>query len=152
MLRFGWKHYAQADMETSMKRFNQAWLLDSLNAEAYIGFGTILNDQGKYNESLQVIERGIQLNPQSAEAWKLSGFVNINLFNDNKDEKTRDKSVEHLKKAIAIRPSDARTYAILTKAYAHYHQQDSARKYLKITDDFEPYLIEDKVREHIMKR
>lgn len=37
-----WNYYYNHDMATAMKRFNQAWLLDSTKGEVYWGFGSIL--------------------------------------------------------------------------------------------------------------
>jgi len=38
----GWYFYYQGNDAVAMKRFNQAWLLDTNNASAYFGFGSIL--------------------------------------------------------------------------------------------------------------
>lgn len=44
----GWKSYYQGDLSTAMKRFNQAWLFDGNNAEAYWGMGLVM---GGYAET-----------------------------------------------------------------------------------------------------
>lgn len=46
-----------------MRRFNQAWLLDPGNAEVYAGFGSVLNDQGKTCEAMQMMDRALALDP-----------------------------------------------------------------------------------------
>jgi tetratricopeptide (TPR) repeat protein len=38
--------YNKDDLDTAMRRFNQAWLLDPKNPEVYWGFGAILHDRG----------------------------------------------------------------------------------------------------------
>jgi hypothetical protein len=38
--------YHHKDLETAMRRFNQAWLLDPNNPAVYWGFGAILHDRG----------------------------------------------------------------------------------------------------------
>ncbi len=42
----GWHKFYQKDYAISMKRFNQAWLLDSLNGNVYWGFASILGNTG----------------------------------------------------------------------------------------------------------
>ncbi|MBD3330286.1 tetratricopeptide repeat protein [Candidatus Peregrinibacteria bacterium] len=36
----------KGDLEMAMRRFNQAWLLDSNNPDVYVGFGDVLKKQG----------------------------------------------------------------------------------------------------------
>jgi hypothetical protein len=40
--RLGWRYYYQGDLDTAIKRFNQAWMFDRRNPEAYWGFGLIM--------------------------------------------------------------------------------------------------------------
>jgi Tfp pilus assembly protein PilF len=42
----GFAYYARDDLANAMRRFNQAWLLDSNNPEVYFGFGAVLHDKG----------------------------------------------------------------------------------------------------------
>lgn len=42
----GWSYFYASDLTTSIKRFNQAWLLDSTNANVYYGFSACLTEQG----------------------------------------------------------------------------------------------------------
>jgi hypothetical protein len=46
MIMRGWQYLRSNHLDTSMMRFNQAWLLDSLNSEIYWGFGDNLGMQG----------------------------------------------------------------------------------------------------------
>ncbi len=55
----------KGDLDTAMKRFNQAWLLDPNNPEPYRGFAEILKRQGKTEEA----ERMLKL-AQEKEATK----------------------------------------------------------------------------------
>jgi Tfp pilus assembly protein PilF len=49
----------------AMRRFNQAWLLDSNNAEVYAGFAAVLHDQGKNCEAMKMMEDALSRNPPS---------------------------------------------------------------------------------------
>lgn len=52
----GWDFLRRADPTTAIKRFNQAWLLDSTNAMAYWGFGAICGQRGDYTASLHYFQ------------------------------------------------------------------------------------------------
>ncbi|GAB2967063.1 hypothetical protein GCM10027048_42190 [Hymenobacter coalescens] len=43
----GWSRFYASDLTASIKRFNQAWLLDSTNANVYYGFSACLTEQGE---------------------------------------------------------------------------------------------------------
>ena len=59
----GWDYFYAKDPETAIKRFNQAWLLDSTNSEAYWGFGVIEGGRRHNTDALRYLQRSIQLNP-----------------------------------------------------------------------------------------
>tara|TARA_R110000868_G_scaffold295250_4_gene555681 strand:- start:1093 stop:1434 length:342 start_codon:yes stop_codon:yes gene_type:complete len=44
----GWEYFYKDDNDTSMKRFNQAWLLDKTNAQVYWGFGNLLGKKSEF--------------------------------------------------------------------------------------------------------
>lgn len=45
----GWQSFDNNDLDTAMKRFNQAWLLDASNAQCYWGFGIIMGNRSARN-------------------------------------------------------------------------------------------------------
>ncbi|HEY9146920.1 MAG TPA: tetratricopeptide repeat protein, partial [Thiobacillus sp.] len=59
----GFAYYQRDDLANAMRRFNQAWLLDPSNPEVYAGFGSVLHDQGKNCEAMQMMEKALALNP-----------------------------------------------------------------------------------------
>jgi len=44
----GWKYYFEGDIDTAIKRFNQAWMFDRENAEAFWGFGLIMGQRASH--------------------------------------------------------------------------------------------------------
>lgn len=56
-IRLGWKYFNQGDLPTSMKRFNQAYLLDSTHGESYIGMAVVLLTRGGDNEEAELLFR-----------------------------------------------------------------------------------------------
>ena len=51
------EYYQKGDMDTAMKRYNQAWLLNSNNPDVYVGFGNILKKQGYEKEADEMYKK-----------------------------------------------------------------------------------------------
>lgn len=63
-LQLAWSYYYKKnDPKTSMKRFNQVWLLDPNNADAFYGFAFLTSLQGKTDEAIQLYKKALELNP-----------------------------------------------------------------------------------------
>jgi tetratricopeptide (TPR) repeat protein len=50
----GWQYLQSGDDDTAMRRFNQAWLLDSTNGVALWGMAAVEANAGKFDESLKL--------------------------------------------------------------------------------------------------
>ena len=142
----GWQYLHRGDLDTSTMRFNQAWLLDSLNAEIYWGFGDILGMQKKYTESIPYFEKALRLAPDSARIWQDASVSYGNAFFETKNQTYLNSTIKALKRSINIGPGSAALYSQLTAAYCYFYQNDSARNYLKITDKLYPGTINPEVR------
>lgn len=113
--KFGWSHLFAGEIKTSMKRFNQVWLLDSNNASCYFGFNIVLNliknNPNSYFESKLVKIREVE-DPQ----------------NYYKMGQQRDFKYEHEKKALLLS-------LIIYEKYKKYEEVIiSASKLLKYDD------------------
>ena len=148
----GWEYFYQNDFDTAMKRFNQAWLLDSLNANIYWGYGNILGLRDKkFKESLVYFEKSLTINPDNARVWESAATSYGQLFFETKDVDLLNKTIDYLKTSGRIEPNNARVYGQLTAAYSYFAQKDSARKYLQITDRLDPSVVNPEVRELLNK-
>lgn len=61
---FGWSYYREGDFRTAMKRFNQAWLLDNGNPDAYWGFGNIAGQKHDFELSIRMLTVAVELYPE----------------------------------------------------------------------------------------
>ena len=59
----GFIYSRQGQWDIGIKRFNQAWLLDPNNYEAYYGFSMFFVQQNKFCEAMAMIEKALSLNP-----------------------------------------------------------------------------------------
>ncbi|WP_428328876.1 tetratricopeptide repeat protein [Mucilaginibacter sp.] len=146
MVARGWQYFYAQKLDTSMMRFNQAWLLDSLNSEIYWGFGNLLGTQRKFKESIPFFQRSLKLNPDNAKVWQDVSTSYGNLFVQTQDKKYLNAAIDAIKKAIHLDPKNAQLYGQLTASYSYFMQKDSARKYLKITETLDPTAINPEVK------
>ncbi len=55
-----WRYFYNNDLKTAMKRFNQAWLLNSEFPDSYFGFAAMLDMQGNRKESERFYKMGLE--------------------------------------------------------------------------------------------
>jgi tetratricopeptide (TPR) repeat protein len=142
----GWDFFYKNQLDTSMMRFNQAWLLDSTNADIYWGFGNILGRQQKFKESLTYFEKSVAINGKNSKVWQCYATSYGQLYFQTKDISLLYKAIDNLMKSISLDPTNGEAYGQLTACYTSFTQQDSAKKYLEITDRLDPKAINPEVR------
>ena len=148
----GWEYFYKNDLDTAMMRFNQAWLLDSTNADIYWGFGNILGKQQKFQESLKYFEKSLVINSNNSKVWLCSATSYGQLFFQSKDISLLNKAIYSLKESVSIDPTNAEAYGQLTACYSYFTQKDSATKYLHITDKLDPKAINPEVRQMLNEK
>jgi tetratricopeptide (TPR) repeat protein len=52
----GWASVRKGMFDVAMRRFNEAWLLNPKNYQAFWGFGAVLSEQGKLAEAIEQLE------------------------------------------------------------------------------------------------
>lgn len=52
----GWANVRKGMFEVAMRRFNEAWLLNAKNYQAFWGFGAVLSEQGKLTAAIEQLE------------------------------------------------------------------------------------------------
>ena len=145
----GWEYFYKNKLDTAMMRFNQAWLLDSLNADVYWGFGNILGQQQKFQESLKFFDKSLILNSKNAQVWLCSSISYSQLFHQSRDVSLLNKAIDNLKQTVALDSTNAIAYSQLTVGYSYFNQLDSAKKYLKIADRLDPSVVHPEVRQFL---
>lgn len=148
----GWEYFYKEDDDTSMKRFNQAWLLDKTNSEAYWGFGNLLGRKNEFEKSVKYLQKSIDLDPNNAKVFECISTSYGQIFFKTKDIKYLNLTIENLKKAIKIEPKNGRALGQLAGSYAYLKQKDSLVKYIKKTDEIDSKFVNPKVREIAKKK
>lgn len=145
-VEMAWGYFYNNNPDNSMKRFNQAWLLDKDNAEIYWGFGNLMGMKHELKHSITLFEKSIKLNPNNPKVYESISTSYGQLFFETKKMEYLEATIKNLKSSLKLDPNNAKNYGSLTSAYAYYVQKDSLRKYLKITDKLDPNMVNPEVR------
>ncbi|WP_395062210.1 tetratricopeptide repeat protein [Flavobacterium sp.] len=148
----GWQYFYENNYDLSMKRFNQAWLLDNKNANVYWGFGNLLGLKKDYKSSISFFEKSIKINPKNSKVYESLSTSYGQIFFETKDIKYINLTIESLKKAVKIEPNNGRMYGQLASAYSYFNQKDSLVKYIKITDNIDPKFVNPEVRKFVKNK
>ncbi len=135
MVNFGFDYLYKGDFATAMKRFNQAWLLNHQNEDAYWGFAAVYFSFNDYNAAMAQLNKGLLLNPKSSKILTDKATIYTVYY-------TRDGKVENLETAIRlfnesyqIDPHNANTLFKLSVAYFYKGDCKNARRFLKEHND-----------------
>lgn len=116
MVQRGWRYWRQKDLATAMQRFNQAWLLDPENGNAYHGFAVITADRRAAPAEVEALFlQAISKADVDTVAWVDYGrFLWI--------QQRLEESLSTLQKALSLSPTarDARSHI----AFVYYLQKD----------------------------
>ena len=107
----GWRYFRERhDIPTAMKRFNQAWLLDPGNGDAFHGFAVLLMARDRdARQAEQLFQRGITAPRQSPGIWLDYGRFLVMV-------KKPGEAVAPLRKALTFADMGPDAEALLTLA------------------------------------
>ncbi|MEO0452945.1 MAG: hypothetical protein AAFY98_02250 [Verrucomicrobiota bacterium] len=71
----GWKAYYEGDLDTAIKRFNQAWMFDRENPEVYWGFGLLMGQRASQEEPKANLEQSIRFLKMAVDRDKENGRI-----------------------------------------------------------------------------
>jgi Tfp pilus assembly protein PilF len=140
----GWSYWAKRDLATAMSRFNQAWLLDPENGNAYHGFALVTSVRGGAPSE---VERLFQLAISKPKVDPVA-FVDYGRFLWT--QKQLEKSLVQLNKALQL--SSTAHNARSNISFVHYLKGDFgnactwAKDAQKNGDELEKGFLEDMCR------
>ena len=149
-VKLGWKYHRKGDPATAMKRFNQAWLQDPENGDAFLGFAIVLAGRCDIKKELGLkcdldeIEKMFQT-AISKPGVGIMAFVDYGRFLWTVERYAESLAMSH--RALAVDPDapSARHHI----SFVHYKlgQYDEACKWGKLAekhgDESEEGYVED---------
>lgn len=141
VIQSGWSYWAKRDLATAMSRFNQAWLLDPENGNAYHGFALVTSDRGGTPSE---VERLFQLSISKTNVDP-EAFVDYGRFLWT--QKQLEKSLVQLNKALQLSPTVRNARSNIS--FVHYLKGDAgsactwAKDAQKNGDELEKGFLED---------
>ncbi len=135
LIKIGFNYLYRGDIKTAMYRFNQAYLLDTLNAEIYWGYGAIYMMLGNYEKVKQQYEQGLSISPKNSHlltdygTYYMAQYYGI----QPKDEKIAainlESAIKYITESYAIDSKDQNTIYKLSICYWLKGECDKAWKY-----------------------
>jgi tetratricopeptide (TPR) repeat protein len=134
----GFDYFKKGYISTAMKRFNQAWLLDSTNSHAYWGMAMIVSNRDKnYLKAAELMEIGIKYSHDDYEFFFDYAVSNMDVIQKVTLDSTqssifRDKALNAFNKVIELCPHIDKRWKLANKfkndlTYGYISPQD-ARK------------------------
>lgn len=119
----------QGDLKTAMRRFNQAWLLDSQNENAFWGFASVYFTFDDKDEALKQLDKGLIINPKSANILTDKATINISDFMTNHDEHFLNKAIDLFKQSYKVDSLNQNTLFKMSAAYFYKKDCENAWRF-----------------------
>ncbi len=74
-VELGWSYFNKGDMDTALKRFNQALILDPDFAPAYFGIAYVYSVQNKLDHAIQNYRKSIEKDPTFSHSYSNLGLA-----------------------------------------------------------------------------
>lgn len=129
MVQLGFSYLYRGDIKTAMRRFNQAWLLDAKNENAYWGFGSVYFTFSDYNEALKQLEKGLSINPNSSNILTDKATIYMSIYMNKQNADYLNKAITLFNQSYKIDPLNQNTLFKLSAAYFYEKDCTNARKF-----------------------
>lgn len=129
LVQLGFTYLYRGDLETAMRRFNQAWLLDPKNENAYWEFAAIYFTFNDYDEALKQEEKGLLINPNSSNILTDQATIYTSLYMSKHNIEYLSTAIEIFNKSYKIDPANQNTLFKLSVAYFYKKDCSNAWKF-----------------------
>jgi tetratricopeptide (TPR) repeat protein len=119
----GWEYLGDGLIDTAIHRFNMSYMLDPTNVEAYWGLGSASYQKNNFEESAQLLRRGLELAPDNAMLMVDVATVQIACFKEKRNCDDIDDAMRLLEKSVQLDSTNANAwlkYAIGEYQLEHY--------------------------------
>jgi Tfp pilus assembly protein PilF len=129
--------YDKGDLVTAMRRFNQAYILNSKNADAYYGFGTIFFNLAAMEKAREQFDKGLEIDPKHSKILTDYGTTYLGDYYEsleNEKENSTEfltKANEYLEKSLEFDKKDSNTIYKLSIVKMYIGDCKEAKELLK---------------------
>jgi tetratricopeptide (TPR) repeat protein len=127
----GFEFLYSGNLRTAMYRFNQAWLLDSTDANVYSGFASVYYYFKDYKKAISLLDQGLAINPRASALLTDKATNYLTIFDTSNSMLDLDRGVSLLKKSYSIDPDNQNTLYKLSTYYFDSNDCDLALKYYR---------------------
>lgn len=151
LIELGFKYLYRGDIKTAMYRFNQAYLLDSLNTDIYWGYGAVYMTIGEYDKAKNQYQEGLSKNPKNPHlltdlgTYYMAQYNILNSMNEKNANQNLDLAIANLTRSYQLDSKDQNTSFKLSICYFlqgdcedawRYYNECKAQGGRPITDDY----------------
>ncbi|MHA4895824.1 tetratricopeptide repeat protein [Pedobacter sp. PWIIR3] len=129
LIKIGFNYLYKGDLRTAMYRFNQAWLLDSTNADVFWGFSAVYFSFKDIKKSMVMLEEGLKIDPRSVHLITDKASIYLTNFYSKKDQSDLLKAIMILQESYAIDPLYDNTLFKLSVCYFLNQDCVNAKRY-----------------------
>lgn len=127
-VELGWSYFQKGDLETALKRFNQALILDPDFAPGYFGIAYVYSVQNKLDLAIQNYKKSIDKDPTHSDSYSNLGLA---LLYSNKPI----EALPMLKRAIEINPKNGDAQVNIALYYFGVSDYTNAWKHIHLAQD-----------------
>jgi len=135
LITLGFNYLYRGDLKTAMYRFNQAYLLDTLNAEIYWGYGAVYMTLGDYEKAKAQYEEGLSKSPGNTHlltdfgTYYMAQYFGLQPIDEKNALTNLDSAISNMTKSYSIDSKDQNTTYKLSICYWLKGDCDNAWKY-----------------------
>ena len=127
-VELGWSYFKKGDMDTALKRFNQALILDPDFAPGYFGIAYVYSVQNKLDLAIKNYQKSIEKDPTHSDSYSNLGLA---FLYSNKPA----EALPMLKKAVEIDPKNGDAQVNIALYYFGVGDYSAAWKHIHLAQE-----------------
>ena len=130
MVELGFDYLYRTDLRTAMYRFNQAFLLNPKNENAYWGFGAVYFMFNDFENAMIQYIKGLKINPKSSNILTDKATVYLTIFNMTGNKINLDSATNIFKESYLVDAKNQNTlFKLSVCCFLNENCKDALRYY-----------------------
>ena len=150
LIKVGFDYLYKRQLRTAMYRFNQAWLLDSTNANVFWGFGGVYFYLRAYDQALKMFHNGLQIDSLNTNLITDIGGTYLSMFDEDQSNKENlSRAIFYLNKSYNLNPKYSSTVYKLIICSLFSEDCEKAKRYFLECDNLKNNQITETFRAQV---